>query len=220
MTTKFRAILCDMDGTFVNTEDISHKGYHLACSKFGKEFTEILHRQIMGTKSDYWSQYIVDQLSLPISPENFKLLCAELEHDLIESDIRLVDGFKLLMESVRQSGSKFVLVTSSKQASVERNLRLLEIDDPFDSWVTAEVVKKGKPDPEPFLLGAQKAGVEPKHCLAIEDSSMGVQSASSAGACVLAVPGRYSRGADFSSADEVFDNLNDCVHKVRDLLGL
>ena len=209
-----------MDGTIVNTEDISHKGYQLACSKFGKEFSEDLHRDIMGTRSDYWSKYVVDQLSLPISPEKFKKLCAELEHDLIESDIRLIDGFALLRDSVQESGCKFVLVTSSRKASVERNLRLLDIEDPFDAWVTAEVVEKGKPDPEPFLLGAQKAGVDPKHCIAIEDSSLGTQSASSAGTCVFAVPGKYSKGADFSSADEVFNNLNDCVHKVRSLLGL
>ena len=58
----------------------------------------------------------------------------------------------------------------------------------FDVLVCGDDVRNGKPDPEPYLLAAARLGVEPQHCLAIEDSPAGIASAEAAGCVVVAVP--------------------------------
>lgn len=207
-----------MDGTILNSEDVAHEMYTVVCSQFGKVFTEQLHRDIMGTKSDYWSRYLVETLDMNVDPEVFKSICGKLEYEMLQNNLRLVDGFSTLVDTVRLTGTKLILVTSSKRDSVVRNLGFLGIENPFDDWVTADEVQNGKPDPEPFLLGAKQAGVFPEECISIEDSVYGVDSAASAGTTVFAVPGQYSLGSDFSRAAKVFKSLRDCVLDIENTL--
>jgi HAD superfamily hydrolase (TIGR01509 family) len=65
--------------------------------------------------------------------------------------------------------------------------------DKFDVFVCAGDYKKGKPDPEPFLLAAQKLGVNPRECLVFEDTEMGIQAATAAGMASVRVPAPWER---------------------------
>jgi HAD superfamily hydrolase (TIGR01509 family) len=67
--------------------------------------------------------------------------------------------------------------------------------DRFDVLVCAGEYKKGKPDPEPFLLAAEKLGVNPKDCLVFEDTEMGIQAATAAGMASVRVPAPWERTA-------------------------
>ena len=58
----------------------------------------------------------------------------------------------------------------------------------FDTVVTGEVVSRGKPDPEPYLMAARRLGVDPRDCVAVEDSRTGATSAAAAGCAVLVAP--------------------------------
>ena len=61
-------------------------------------------------------------------------------------------------------------------------------DGSFELTVTGDEVSKGKPDPEPYRAAARLLGVDPTHCVAIEDSRTGVASALAAGCATLGVP--------------------------------
>ena len=208
-----------MDGTIVNTEDISHNSFKIVCAQFGGEFTEQHHRDILGTTGDHWSAYLIDKLSMNVNQEEFRELCSKTMEKMLHNEMHLMDGFERLVVLVKEKNIPFVLVTSSKKSSVERNFRILDLENPFDAWVTSDSVNNGKPDPEPFILGAEKAKIDSKHCIAIEDSYSGVQSAQTSGAHVCAIPGKYSSGLDFSIADKVFKDLNACVDEIERLIS-
>lgn len=75
----------------------------------------------------------------------------------------------------------FAVVSGSTRDSVVASLEALHILDRFDTLVCAGDYTRGKPDPEPFLLAAERLGVAPQDCLVFEDTDMGIQSATSAG---------------------------------------
>jgi sugar-phosphatase len=73
--------------------------------------------------------------------------------------------------------------------------------------VTADDVPQGKPDPAPYRLAAQRLGVHPRRCLAIEDAAAGIHSARAAGCTVIAVTGT-APAADLTDADLIIDGLD------------
>lgn len=77
------------------------------------------------------------------------------------------------------------------------------IDQLFDVIITREDCTNLKPHPEPYLLTAEKLGIEPKHCVVIEDTALGVESAKKAGMRSIAIPNEYTQDQDFSMADVV-----------------
>jgi len=111
--------------------------------------------------------------------------------DLAESRFREIyrvrpfDDVVPFVEHAKERGKRVVLVTSAPRANVDLVLSSLRID--FDAMVTAEEVKKGKPDPEPYLRALEKITDERKECVVFEDSFAGIESARRAGIDVIGI---------------------------------
>jgi len=88
-----------------------------------------------------------------------------------------------VLEHILETHGKipFAVVSGSARDSVTASLKALGILDRFDTLVCAGDYVKGKPDPEPFLMAAERLGVAPEDCLVFEDTDMGIQSATAAG---------------------------------------
>lgn len=95
-------------------------------------------------------------------------------------------GAKELLETLRAEGYPRALVTSSNGMKM-RHLReeVPELENYFDTIVTADKISKSKPDPEGYLLGASTLGVDPRRCVVFEDSAQGVKAGEAAGAYVI-----------------------------------
>ena len=96
-------------------------------------------------------------------------------------------------------------------------LRILGITDRFRTVVTADEVKRSKPEPDSYLLAAEGLGLSPKHCVAIEDSSSGVQSARAAGMIVLAVTNSLP-AERLTAANEIFDSTAGAIRWIKSRL--
>ena len=92
---------------------------------------------------------------------------------------------RALLDQVVAAGVPCALVTMSIGASVDAFLD--EAGDVFAAVVTGDQVRNGKPDPEAYLTAAQRLGIDPRRCVAIEDSPAGVRSAHASGAVTIAV---------------------------------
>lgn len=79
----------------------------------------------------------------------------------------------------------------------------------FNVIVTHEDCESLKPDPEPDALTANKLGIEPKYCVAIEDTALGVESAKGAGMKCIVIPNEHTKHQDFSSADTVVKSASE-----------
>src|ERR1700738_4814568 len=89
----------------------------------------------------------------------------------------------------------FAVVSGSTRESVTASLTSLNLLDRFDTLVCAGDYRKSKPDPEAFLLAANRLGVAPETCLVFEDTEMGIQAARAAGMASVKVPPPWERAS-------------------------
>jgi HAD superfamily hydrolase (TIGR01509 family) len=87
----------------------------------------------------------------------------------------------------------FAVVSGSTRDSVTASLRTLNILDRFEALVCAGDYQRSKPDPQPFLIAAEKLGVASESCLVFEDTDMGIQAATAAGMASVKVPQPWER---------------------------
>ena len=133
----------------------------------------------------------------------------------------IMPGAQRALDIVAAKGALPVLVTGSGQASI---LTRLDRDYPgrFPAWrrVTAHDVKYGKPDPEPYLMGMQKAHTQPWRTIAVDNAPLGVESASRSGAFTIGVrTGPLPEGALMASgADIEIFSMEACADLLSDLL--
>ncbi len=87
----------------------------------------------------------------------------------------------------------FAVVSGSTRESVTASLRSLQLLEKFETLVCAGDYLRSKPDPEAFLLAAERLGVPPGSCLVFEDTNMGIEAATAAGMAAVKVPAPWER---------------------------
>jgi HAD superfamily hydrolase (TIGR01509 family) len=106
----------------------------------------------------------------------------------ISTRIPWTPGARELLDALRQAGIPVALVTMSYRRLADAVITGLP-EGTFGAVVTGDVVREGKPHPEPYLRAAAQLGVDPARCVAIEDSPTGVASAEAAGCVTVVVEG-------------------------------
>jgi len=101
---------------------------------------------------------------------------------------------------------RWTVVTSGTRRLATKRLLLAGLPVP-DKLVSADEVKLGKPDPAPFLRGAELLGLHPRDCIVVEDAPSGVEAAHRAGMTVFAIPTTYAR-PELSHADVLLERLD------------
>ena len=127
-------------------------------------------------------------------------------------------GAVRLLRELREAGFRQAVASSAPRANVELILEELGVEGDFGAVLCDRDVDRGKPDPQVFLRAADRLGVDPSHCLVVEDV-MGVQAARSAGMACLAVTTTHPSG-DLAGADWVIASLTEAtVEEVKRLIG-
>ncbi|HEX9018793.1 MAG TPA: HAD family phosphatase [Anaerolineaceae bacterium] len=98
-----------------------------------------------------------------------------------------VNGVEAFLHAAKRAGVRLALATSAGRKNIAFVLDGLQLNGVFDAIVSAEDVTRGKPDPQGFLLAAQRVGVEPAECTVFEDSHKGIEAGRRAGMAVIAI---------------------------------
>lgn len=117
--------------------------------------------------------------------------------------VRLLPGAREFASACRKGGKRLALATSAARRMQRMAFEAFELDPFFETLVTAEDVRRGKPDPEPYLLAAARLGLEPGRCVVLEDSLNGVRSGRAAGCRVVALTTTFSASALWEAGAEV-----------------
>jgi HAD superfamily hydrolase (TIGR01509 family) len=132
--------------------------------------------------------------------------------EYIDKEGQVIPFIPELIELCKENNMKLGLATSSSTELMNAILKKLQYENTFDARISAENLKYGKPHPEVFLKCAEAMGVEPSHCIVIEDSVNGVISAKAAQMLVIAVPDdEHSSLHQFSIADFKKDDMGDVL---------
>jgi HAD superfamily hydrolase (TIGR01509 family) len=181
------AVLWDMDGTIVDTEPYWIATEYELVAEHGGEWSEEKAHSLVGKDLRDSAAIIRDEggVDLPIDDIVNRLLDGVIEKVQVKVPWR--PGAREILSQVRKAGVPNALVTMSWKRFADAVVSALPPGS-FDVVITGDEVSHGKPHPEPYLAAAKALGVDPKHCVAIEDSPTGVRSAVAAGCTTFAVP--------------------------------
>jgi len=176
-----------MDGTLVDTEPYWIAAEYQLVEAFGGQWSDEHAHAIIGKPLLVSATYLREHGGVPLSPPE---IVEQLLASVITDTRRRVvwrPGVRALLAEGRDAGLPAAMVTMSYRNLASTVANLLPTGT-FRTLVTGDEVRRGKPDPEPYLLAASRLGVPPAECLAIEDSPSGIASAEAAGCRVIAVP--------------------------------
>lgn len=182
----FDAVVFDCDGTLVDTEPLTLEVMVEVLEEMGLEFTMDDYRAIVGRAWPHSSAYLREQVGVTDVDAYLERLRDGFvaRHDEVE----VFDDAVALARSLRDGGRRIAVCTSSGRVHLDRVLAMDALDGlAFDAEVTREDTEHHKPRPEPYLLAAERIGVDPASCLAIEDSPAGATAALAAGMRVVVV---------------------------------
>ncbi len=205
-----------MDGVLVDGEPLHFRAVNTLLATEGKSISLDDYKPYMGTKTG-WADMISD-FGLNQPREHYSALYREMILESYRNDSEPLPGAVALVRGLRAAEMRIGVASSSILPWVEACLARLGLAGAFDSIVTGTDVENGKPAADIYLLAAQRLGVNPRDCLAIEDAPDGILSAQAAGMECWAVRTEYTAGLALPGPAREFESLLDV--SVEDVMGV
>jgi HAD superfamily hydrolase (TIGR01509 family) len=184
----FSAVVLDMDGTLLDTESVFRASVFEAAAEFGVAMTDALHLSMVGSSGDLIKRLLIDAYGPAFPLGLYEERCRSLAMRRLEAAVPLKAGALEFIDMLIASDIPLAIATSSSRRSAESHLGRSGLLAKFGAIVARDDVVSPKPHPEPYLTAAARLGVDPVHCLAIEDSHTGVRAAHAAGMQTVMVP--------------------------------
>jgi HAD superfamily hydrolase (TIGR01509 family) len=197
----FKAALFDLDGVLIDSETL-YTGFWEKVGKTHHLPSPTFAYDIKGTTLvDILTTHFAD----PEVREDVNRMLHQFENEIVYP---VFPGALEYVDSLREKGIKAVIVTSSDNKKMEFLFNQHpEFKTHFDAIVTAADVTKSKPDPEPYLIGAAKAGCKPEECVVFEDSFQGIEAGRRAGAYVVGIATTNPAASLEGKADRIVNSL-------------
>lgn len=203
-----KAIIFDLDGLLVDSEPVNFEADRELLAQFGVLYTPEIHQNILGKTILDGLLFYKERFNLPFSIDELTARRKAAQLNLLP-EIKLMPDALGVVGKVKALGLKLAVATSGGHSYAEEVLQNLGIRDFFETVVTADDIKKGKPDPEIFLVAAQRLGVSPSECVVLEDALVGVEGALAAGMKAIAVPTSYAKNVKYPQEASVKSSLEE-----------
>ena len=181
-----QAVLWDLDGVVIDSEEDHKKAWQRLASETGKEFSDEQFAVTFGWRNDA----IIPKVWGAVSAEELQELADRKEtyyRDYVRKTAAFLPGAQELMRTLHESGYAQALGSSAPIANIELVKEVLGLGRYMNAFVSGETVPHGKPAPDIFLKAAKEVAIEPQHCLVIEDAVAGIAAAHAGGMYSIAV---------------------------------
>ncbi|XP_075519369.1 bifunctional riboflavin kinase/FMN phosphatase-like isoform X3 [Primulina tabacum] len=205
--TRVFAVIFDLDGTLLNTEQVTKDILKNFLAKYGKIQDNEKEKKRLGMTQKESAIAIVNDYDLPLTPEQFTREILPMYYGKWK-EAKPLPGADRLMRHLHKHGIQFALASNSLSKNIDG--KISHHDGWKERFVTilgSDQVKSGKPSPDIYIEAANRMGVDPLHCLVIEDSLVGVKAGKSAQMKVVAVPSLQIGTDTFSVADSILHSL-------------
>jgi beta-phosphoglucomutase len=207
-----KAVIFDLDGVIVSTDDCHYKAWKKLADQKGIYFDREINERLRGISRMGSLEILLERSTVQYSQEEKETMAEEKNRNYVEminelSPDDILPGVLECMETLKQRSIPMAIGSSSKNAMII--LTHIGLDKYFDAIIDGNSIQKSKPDPEVFILAAEKLGIDPSACLVIEDADSGVNAAKAAKMLVMGV-GFASENQD---ADLRFSDIKDACSK-------
>jgi HAD superfamily hydrolase (TIGR01509 family) len=181
------AVIFDLDGVLLDSEQRWNEAKEALVREAGGTWLDDAARAMMGMSSPEWSAYMRDELGVQRDLDAINDDVVRRMHESYEDGLPLLPG---ALDAVRALAARWPLglASSANREIIDVFLERSGVGDLFRATVSSEEVTRGKPAPDVYVETASRLGVDPRGCVAIEDSANGLRAAAAAGMPVIAVP--------------------------------
>ena len=212
-----KTVIFDMDGLMFDTERLGNEAWRFAGEKMGVSIQQEMLDSMKGVNPADCNTIIHSYLG-----ENFdawylrKVKEDYMDRYLEEKGVPVKKGLHELLSYLKTHGYRTVLATGTLEDRALRLLKGADVEKYFDHLVFGNMVEKSKPEPDIFLLAAEKAYTDPENCLVLEDSPNGVRAAHAAGCHVIMVPDEIGPTQELKGmVDDVADSLESVLEMMK-----
>ena len=211
MTHKITHIIYDNDGLLLDTEPFYTEAHEIIAARYGKVFDWTIKSKMIGLRAEDSANILINALELPLSVPEY----LEARKHLLAEMFPLADplpGAVRLTAHLHRAGIPQAVATSSDRYNFDLKItKHREWFQIFQIVVTGDdpEIKRGKPNPDIFLLTAERMQASPSDCLVFEDSPAGIDAARAAGMHAVAVPDPHMEDSAYPNAHQLIRDLND-----------
>ena len=203
---KIKAVLFDLDGVIVTTDDCHYKAWKMMADDEGIYFDRKINERLRGVSRMESLQIILEKAQKEYTDDEKNKLAEKKNNiyvDLIQklTPEDILPGVIKNLNTLKENGIKIAIASSSK--NTKTILKQIGLIDCFDAISDGNNIKNSKPDPEVFLKAADMVGVAYEDCLVIEDADAGILAGKAAGMKTVAVANAVGGDYHVSSLDDV-----------------
>lgn len=212
------AVIFDMDGVIFDSETLVFHCWNVVAEKYGVKDVENVCTECLGINAVETKEIFLRHYGRDFPYDEYKKEMAELFHKTAgEGGLELKPGVVELLTFLKEQKYRIALASSTRRAVVEAELTAAGIISYFDEIICGDMVEKSKPEPDIYLKAAEKIGVSPDKCYAIEDSYNGIRSAYRAGMDVIMVPDMLPANKEMEkTCCNIFDSLFQVIELLQE----
>jgi pseudouridine-5'-monophosphatase len=210
-----QAVIFDLDGLLVDSEPLQLRAWEQSLARFGVVLSDEVLAQMYGRRLHDAAVAVVDAFALPTTPEALALERDALFLSQVPGAVPAMPGARELVEALRSREISIALATSGHRRYADLALASAGLVGLFEVEITGEMVERGKPEPDTFLLAAERLAVPTNHCLVLEDSPNGLEAAKRAGMRCIVIPLPDMRKTSFEGADAILGSLRDVLPRLE-----
>ncbi|HHI68391.1 MAG TPA: HAD family phosphatase [Planctomycetes bacterium] len=208
-----KGVLFDMDGVLVDSGPIHREAWKRLAREAGRPMEDSFFDRVFGMRNEE----ILEELLGPGLDRERKAALGkrkeEIYRALARERLAPAPGAAELVAALEKAGFRLALASSGPRANVELMLDVTGLGREMETYVSAEDVERGKPDPQVFLEAARRLALPPGRCVVVEDAAVGVRAARRAGMKVVGVAAGGDREV-LREADLVVSSLEELSPRV------
>jgi beta-phosphoglucomutase len=216
MSADFQAVIFDLDGVIINSEELHARAKRRTLDRFDIQYPESIFNDFKGRPDlDFWS-FVVHELTR----DTFSVSCLDgykrIVYISLADEISLIPGVMEFLTKVRAAFPRLALVSSATLPDFTVADQKFNIRPWFDQVVLGEDTDLHKPNPDPYLMALSRLGTKAPAVIVIEDSPNGVRSAKAAGCYVMGIATGFTTSELLTAgADQVAHTFEGLAHLIN-----
>lgn len=211
--SKVKFVIFDMDGLLFNTENVGYEAMRRAFADHEVDFPERYYIESIGMRIEETTANLIrrygEEFPLDAMFEKYFTYFEEL---IASGMLQTKPGTSELLDYLDANGYKKCIASSSKIKTIEQFLRLTNLSDRFDFYVSGEEVAHGKPAPDIFIEACNRAKIAPENAMVLEDSLNGLRAAKGAQIDCAIIPDMVPAGEEMkATATHIVPTLKDVI---------